>query len=289
MKNPVEKLKKLAYLYINLPLLKRRVLEFYKNSPEARLYSKELSYLKKHNVAYLLGDYKDKYLKMPVKTYYDKDRKMSYVLHDSKRLYFRKSWSGRRIVNSYRQLLIEQDAESSHRYEGPDFQVNAGDVVFDIGAAEGIFTLSVIDKVKMAYLFEYDNEWIEALNATFSQWPGKVEIIPKYASDVNDEASVTLDHFTGGMQEAPFFFKIDVEGMERKVLNGMNDLLSGKTALKIAVCTYHWQNDAVEFERLLKNKNFNTQFSDGYMLYHRAPRKLKPPYFIKGLLRASKS
>ena len=78
---------------------------------------------------------------------------------------------------------------------GFDFNLNDSDVLADFGAAEGNFTLAVIDRIKKAYLFEYDPEWIEALRLTFKPWQDKVEIVPKFVSDKNDNKHCSGDVF----------------------------------------------------------------------------------------------
>ena len=44
-------------------------------------------------------------------------------------------------------------------------------------------------------MFEYDSEWREALEATFTPWADKVEIINKYVSDHDDESHIRFDSF----------------------------------------------------------------------------------------------
>ena len=84
---------------------------------------------------------------------------------------------------------------SPHRYLTESFTIGQNDVLADIGAAEGNFSLAVIEKVKKIYIFEYDQEWIEALRATFAPWSDKVEIINKFVSDKNDEYHIRFDTF----------------------------------------------------------------------------------------------
>ena len=125
----------------------------------------------------------------------------------------KKRWGEKRIKRAYSDLLREQDINSPHRYLSESFNPGNDDVVADIGAAEGNFSLSVIEKVKKIYLFEYDQEWIEALRATFAPWAEKVEIINKYVSDYNDESHIRFDTFFE-MKKDITFLKIDVDGAE---------------------------------------------------------------------------
>ena len=70
-----------------------------------------------------------------------------------------------------------------------------GKSLLDVGSAEGIFTLDVIDLIEHAYLFECDDEWVEALEATFLPWKDKITIVRKYVSDMDDENNTTLDSY----------------------------------------------------------------------------------------------
>jgi hypothetical protein len=218
--------------------------------------------------------------------YTDNECGMKYVIHDNKRLYFNPSWSERQIRKYYNLSLMEQDIDSPHRYEYGDFKVNEDDVVADVGVAEGNFALSVVGRAKKLYLFETDEHWICALKKTFEPWENKVVIVNKCVSDVNTEKEVCLDDFFADGELN--FLKVDVEGGEMKVLQGAQTLLSDQKKLKIAVCTYHRQEDAVILGNYLNTNQFQTSFSKGYMICA-WDRKLTTPWLRKGLIRAVSS
>src|SRR5690606_1392458 len=88
-----------------------------------------------------------------VSVFSDPSAGMKYVMQDGKKLFFKKRWNEKRIRKSYSELSKEQDLNSPHRYITSGFQPGPDDVVADIGAAEGNFSLSVIDRVKKIYLF----------------------------------------------------------------------------------------------------------------------------------------
>ena len=94
---------------------------------------------------------------------------------------------------AYRGLLIEQDKRSAHRYVD-SYEELKGETLLDIGAAEAVFTLDTIDYIDRAYLFECDEAWIEALEATFAPWNDKIMIVRKYVSDVDDDNNLSLIH-----------------------------------------------------------------------------------------------
>jgi hypothetical protein len=152
-------------------------------------------FLKKNKLEIIPYNFRKKYKQEDVVVYADKQCNLKYVLHDNKRLYFRRDWSISKIQNWYTVLLIDQDRDSPHRYETADFQVQKDDIVADIGSAEGIFALTVIEKAEKIYLFESDDTWIEALRKTFEPWKNKVIIVNKYISNYTDKNNATLDDF----------------------------------------------------------------------------------------------
>lgn len=267
--------------------LKKEILNYYKALPTNVINEEQrsaLDFIERNGVSAFPYDFQNKYSPAAVQVFLDAQLGLRYVMLDGKRLYFKRSWSEKEIKNSYYFLEMEQDVESPHRYLTPDFQVVEGDVVVDVGAAEGNFSLSVIEKARAIYLFETDEEWIEALEATFAPWKDKIHLINKFVSDVNNDKNVTLDDFfkdKGGFD----FIKIDVDGAERQLLSGYENLLSSGKPLKVALCTYHQQNDEKEFTELLSKKGFNITISKNYMLFIYA-EPLKPPYFRRALIRA---
>lgn len=240
-------------------------------------------YLRSHPLTFFPSAFTEKYKAAGVEVFSDPANKLKYVLSGGRRLYFKRRSSAAAIKRNYANLLLEQDTHSPHRYLAEGFAVGDGDVLADIGAAEGNFTLSVIEKIDKALLFETDAEWVEALTATFAPWKEKVEIVNRYVSDTSDGGNVTLDGvFAGGKLD---FIKVDVEGAEEKVLKGADRLLSRGEKPKIALCTYHKQDDEEKLSAQLKRKNFVLSVSEGYMLYP-PDSDQKPPYFRRGLIRA---
>ncbi|MDR2690767.1 MAG: methyltransferase [Dysgonamonadaceae bacterium] len=245
-------------------------------------------YLKENPMAVFPYHYTKNYIAGDVKTYFDNDLKMFYVLHNDKRLYFKKKWNETMCKLYYNDLLTEQDKSSPHRYETASFQVAHGDIVADVGAAEGIFALSVIDKVKKIYLFEVDPEWIEALEATFAPWKEKVVVVNKYVSDHTGNVCIALDDFFNS--QPIHFIKADIEGAENQLLEGARRILQRQGHLKIVLCTYHKHDDAETLNNKLKEYRFVTEFSKGYVIfYYEVCDKLQPPYLRRALVRAWKS
>jgi hypothetical protein len=125
-------------------------------------------------------------------------------------------------------------------------------VIADVGAAEGIFTLNNIDKIKKSYLFECEEKWIESLKMTFKPWKEKIVIINNKVSDNTSIKSMSLDDFVENEDvEDLNFIKADIEGAEISLVLGANRILSNQKGLQIVLCTYHNQNDAEDLNKLL--------------------------------------
>jgi len=229
------------------------------------------------------NDFSLKYKKFSFKIYYADDLKMHYVYHQNKKLFFPKSMTPKHIRKYYLSICVEQDAHSPHCYLDNNFHVNDGDVCLDIGAAEGNFSLGIVDKASKIYLFEAEKRWLEPLEATFDPWRNKVEIINKYVSNKDTNEYVRLDTFLKS-ERAADFIKIDTEGAEEEVLQGALDLFTGKK-IKIAVTTYHNCDDEKRLTEFLKRHNLNIQNTNGYMIFLSDPN-LSRKYLRRGLIRA---
>jgi len=267
--------------------LRKKIINYYSSLPENMVNNEQrevLEYLENNCVTIFPYQFRKKYTPENVEVKYDSSLGMFYVLQDGKKLYFKKSWKVKQIKQVFADLSGDQDPQSPHRYLSEDFNLGPDDVIADIGSAEGMFSLSLIEKVKKIYLIECDIGWIKALNATFAPWKNKVEIIDKYASDIDDDKHITLDTLIR-MNNDITFLKIDVDGDEQKVLDGASDLLQERRKLKIALCTYHKANDEKDFTLLLENSGFSVTTSGGYMI-HYYDKKLDCPWLRRGLIRA---
>jgi predicted RNA methylase len=267
--------------------LRKRILNYYSSLPADKVNDEQrevLKYLENNPVTIFPYSFSHDYSPEKIKVHPDPLNRMRYVVHDGKKLFFRESWSIRRIQRAYADLSREQDNISPHKYLAGDFIAGSEDVIADIGAAEGNFSLSVIEKVRKIYLIEYDPEWIKALEATFSPWKDKTEIINKYVADFDDDKHITLDTLLSTRADITFL-KIDVDGNEQKVLDGAPLFLSGNRNMKIAICTYHKSNDEEDFMSLFEKKGFTVKPSRGYMI-HYYDKKLSTPFLRRGLIRA---
>lgn len=215
----------------------------------------------------------------------DETNGLFFVIHNGRKLYYnRRFQTVESVQQAYNGISIEQDEKSPHRYMDEKFCVEPNDIVVDIGAAEGNFSLDVIDRASIIYIIEPDTDWVEALNATFSPWKDKIRIINKFAAEADGNNSISL---LGLLGDKPVnFIKMDVGGAEAGIIRSSESLLNRNAAVKLAVCTYHREKDAETTEKTLTDLGFRYSFTTGYMLYIYS--KLTPPYFRKALIRAQK-
>jgi hypothetical protein len=269
--------------------LRKKIPEYFASIPKNEVNDEQkevLQFLRKNEIRIFPYPFHADYSPDKIEVLYDPEKEMRYVLQDGKRLYFKKRWGIKKIRKSYCELMREQDINSPHRYLTDSFTTGQNDVLADIGAAEGNFSLAVIDRIRKIYIFEYDQEWIEALKATFAPWPDKVEIINKFVSDKNDNSNIRFDTFFESRKDVNFL-KIDVDGAESIVLNSCDSVFKTQQSFKIALCTYHKNNDEKDFTALLKNYGFTISPSKGYMINY-YDKKMKAPYLRRGLIRAIK-
>jgi hypothetical protein len=267
--------------------LRYKILNYFASLPEKDVNEEQkevLQFLENDGIRIFPYAFHTDYSPEHIEVIFDPEKGMRYVIQEGKRLYFKKRWSARKIRKAYCDLMREQDINSPHRYLTDTFTICNTDVLADIGAAEGNFSLAVIDKVKKIYIFEYDQEWIDALRVTFAPWPDKVEIINKFVSDKNDDSHIRFDTYFEERQDVNFL-KIDVDGAESVVIGSCDKLFQTARPFRITLCTYHKNDDEKEFTGLLKDRGFDIVPSKGYMINY-YDKKLKAPYLRRGLIRA---
>lgn len=282
---------KLTSKKIRLSRLKSKVIDYLSSFPQEELPVDQryiLGYLKNHDLSVFPYPFPEEYKDSDIELFKDNDLNLYYTLWEGKKLYYKDGARPRKARVYFNSLRLEQDIRSPHRYLANGFDVGENDVIADVGAAEGNFSLSVIERAGYAYLFETDKRWIRALEATFAPWSHKVRIVQKFVSGQTEGNRIALDDFFKVDQRIDFI-KADVEGAEEEVLRGARRLISDQKRLKIAVCTYHRQEDADALDALLSSLGFRNSFSDGYMLYYYGRSNVvREPYLRKAILRAVK-
>lgn len=226
------------------------------------------------------------YRKFDINVIYDETNKYNYVPYANEKIYYPNEMNPEEISFAFRQALMEQDTDSPHKYVSDYLEFNFEESAVLLGASDGIFCLSIIDKFNKVYLFEPDKKWHIPMELTLSKYKDKISIISKYASDVTDDSSITLDDFcklTGPIS----FVQADIEGYEMQMLNGARTLLSGSRNLKLSISSYHRQNDAGDITSLLNKYGYITKPSTGYMImWMQLP--LRKPYLRQGVIYAKR-
>jgi hypothetical protein len=226
---------------------------------------------------------------------YDIEKKLPYVIHKDRKLYFTRRETKEDALCKYRSLIENENIlgggymkKSPHQYQSESVHVRNGDMLLDVGCAEALFALDVIDKVKKVFLFESDPVWFAPLKATFEKEisEGKVVLIEKNAGNKDTSKSVTIDSILKCEKYESMFIKMDIEGSETEVVKSCTGLMQSDKDIRFSCCTYHRQNDADVLKNIFESNGFQTTFSDGYMLFHH-DKLIRYPYFRKGLIRAT--
>ncbi|GHV82648.1 hypothetical protein AGMMS49991_12060 [Spirochaetia bacterium] len=108
-----------------------------------------------------------KYRSHNIEVQYDESCNMYFAIHKGKKLYCPEEWSYGKTYDYYNDLCLEQDDDSPHHYETNEFTVQDGDVIADIGAAEGIWALTYVEKAEKIYLFECENTKLFINNTSY--------------------------------------------------------------------------------------------------------------------------
>lgn len=173
-------------------------------------------------------------------------------------------WPKSLSLRDFHMLLLEAfEPKSYHRYEIPEAQVKKGDIVVDCGAAEGLFSLSILKKAKRIYLIEPLPDFISSLRMTFrrqhkchllplavgtkegSVWFSNHSISSKIvasSASTNKVESTTLDKLFYKKGIKPDFIKADIEGGEENMLKGAQKTIA-QMKPKIAITAYHGDNN----------------------------------------------
>lgn len=182
-------------------------------------------------------------------------------------------WPNKFSLDRLNQVICETfDPKDWHYYQYGKTPIEQNDVLLDIGAAEGLFSLSVYEKCKKIILVEPSTTFFEGLKKTFIN-SNKVELINKAVG--NDTGLITfdensldgaisqnknkndievmldkIDNIISATQKIDFL-KADIEGYEMEMLKGAENTIK-RNKPKIAITTYHDQNNPDEIISLIK-------------------------------------
>lgn len=224
----------------------------------------------------------------------DDKNEFPYVIERGQKVFFPRKYNEQEVKGRFISLLKEQDVFSPHRYLDDDSMDVIREaknqhkkiVVLELGAMEGMFSLSLADIVDEIYLFECDTDWITVLKETFKPWKEKVTISDKKVCEYSDEYHTALDDWNFDISDNLFLIvKIDIEGDERYALNGMRKLLAAAEDFLLFVCTYHKKDD----ERLVREmfKDNEIRNNKGYFCFYVAD-DYDEPYIRRCVLKIKK-
>ncbi len=194
------------------------------------------------------------------------DENLASIRLGDKELFFPKSMGTLLICLLLREAL---DKKHWHQYDTKYTPVNSDDVLVDCGASEGIWSLSIINKVKKIYLLEPQTNYCDALKKTFSSFPDeKVEIINCAAGNSDGKCEISKSGLVGKVSyntegytsiykldtlfadKKISFIKADIEGFEFEMLKGAKNIIQ-RDKPKIAVAVYHDANNWQEIKNYL--------------------------------------
>jgi len=223
-----------------------------------------LSYIKNNPIHMYCYPFYDEYLNQKTELCFDDRIGMYYGMYEGKKMYLSKKLNTYQKARMYfNSVIMEQDFRSPHCYWNDEKMGRVSGVGVDVGAAEGIFALKIIDQIKHIYLIEADKDWAEALSYTFHSYEDKVSIVGKYAGneDMGDHAK--LDTILSGIKVD--FMKMDIEGMEIEALMGAEKaVLNNK--MELAICVYHHEKDNKLIGRWLRERGYQTSNSQGLVV-----------------------
>ncbi|WP_248724602.1 FkbM family methyltransferase [Seonamhaeicola sp. ML3] len=164
------------------------------------------------------------------------------------------------------------DTSDWHYYRKKYTEVEAGEILLDIGAAEGLFSLVVADQCDKIFLVEPNRLFNKCLEKTFESFEKKVTIHKVAVGDEDgminfNEASLSgmveknksetdssipvkkIDSIIPPNQKITYL-KADIEGFEYNMLKGAEITIKNNKP-KIAITTYHTENNPEEIINLI--------------------------------------
>lgn len=188
----------------------------------------------------------------------------------SKILFWPKTFS----IDRLDQVVAETfDIDDWHFYQKEHTVIEEGEILLDIGTAEGLFPLTVIDKCKHIYLIEPSKTFSDCLQKTFNEYPEKVTLhnvavgnqdgriyfneasldgsVTSEQSSKNNEIAIhKIDTLIGNNRIT--YLKADIEGFEQEMLKGALQTITNNKP-KIAITTYHTANNPEDIIALIKS------------------------------------
>jgi len=202
------------------------------------------------NISYQKDFIEISFKEIPNKLYWPKKYNLKYLYQVSAETFDKNDW---------------------HYYEYKTTQVFYDDIVVDIGASEGLFSLSVVERCKKLFIIEPNDFFYHALEKTFRKYiPQKVELFKCAVG--NEESSIQLSNHSissyvieekkGKTKMTTLdnlfypnhritYIKADLEGYEIKMLKGAIHIIEDYRP-KMAIACYHLENDYKEIIKFVR-------------------------------------
>lgn len=213
----------------------------------------------------------EKYRNMDIQIEFDKKLNMTYVVHGSHRIYMNKKLKSEHLVRSfYTTVFAEQDQESPHCYCNFFPKNVTVDLLIDCGCAEGGFALNHVACARKLMLIDGDEGWSEANKATFAKYHDKIIIENCFLGNPANKGYQSLNnlmkkHKIGAIQS--LVIKLDVEGFEESVLEGVSELTRCIPNIVIMACSYHHYSAEYNIRQILMAQGLEVYTSKGYMFF----------------------
>lgn len=172
------------------------------------------------------------------------------------------------------QVICETfDKNDWHYYQKRHTEIGPGEILLDIGTAEGLFPLTVVDQCDKIYMVEPSKTFAGCLEKTFASYRDKIQIF--HVAVGNQDGVIPFDEnsIEGSVAQAASgntyeidirkidtlladgqkitYLKADIEGFEQEMLRGAEQTIK-RNKPKIAITTYHTQNDPKEIISIIK-------------------------------------
>lgn len=182
-------------------------------------------------------------------------------------------WPNKFSVDGINQITAETfDKKDWHYYQYKTTTIENNEVLLDIGTAEGLFPLTVIDKCDHIYMVEPSKIFTNSLGKTFELFKHKTTIINTAVGSKDDEVYFNEDSLEGQVSEGNngnnkislkkidtifqdkkiSYLKADIEGFEYEMLLGAKETIRNNKP-KIAITTYHKENNPKEIIELIRS------------------------------------
>jgi FkbM family methyltransferase len=181
-------------------------------------------------------------------------------------------WPNQFSVKGVNQVTAETfDVNDWHFYQNKNTKIEDGEILLDIGTAEGLFPLTVVDKCSHIYMIEPSKIFISSLKKTFQNFDNKTTIINSAVGSIESEVYFNEDSLGGQISNNKgnnkislskidtlfkdkkiTYLKADIEGFEQEMLIGAAETIKLNKP-KIAITCYHKENDSKEMIKLIKS------------------------------------